>query len=131
MKNLLKGVLVKKAELMKKLFLLSLLFLTSCIRSSTTLTPTYDIRRDFTPTPLFTEILRTSAKCPQICWLGIHPGTTSEEEAIRIIKNSNQFEHDVNTPEISSDHIHAYWYRNKGHSGGTNVYLTLSEGLVK
>lgn len=113
---------------MKKLIFLSLIFLTSCL-GSTTVTPTYDIRRDFTPTPSFTEIFRTSAQCPQICWLGIHPGTTSVEQAIRIVENSSQFEQQG--AKISSESIEAYWYRNKGQGSTTTVHMILSNGLVK
>ena len=114
-------------EQIKKLFLLSIFVLTGCM-SSTASTPTAISTVGETYTPLV-EAFKTSDQCPNICWMGIHPGTTSAEEAFRLISNSDQFNQQVTQQNDQS--IKARWYTEKTKKFGASVYITVSDGLVK
>jgi len=76
------------------------------------------------------EAFKSSNECPNVCWLGIHPGTTTTDEAIRLIKSSTQFDQEFT--KQSDTGLHAYWYPEKTKTiGATSVTLNLTDGLVK
>lgn len=109
------------------LFLSLILCITSCVPiniSKPTLTP--NVRATYIPS---FDAFQIDTKCPHICWLGIYPGTTSAEEAIRLIKNSNQFDQLRTRQEDSA--IVAYWSTEKTSDYMANIYIALSDGIVK
>ena len=85
-----------------------------------------EIRKAYPPS---LEVFRSSAECPNICWLGIQPGITTYEQAVQIIKSSKQFNQEFT--EISEDNIQAYWFPEKSRTFGTGVRISLSSNLVK
>lgn len=71
----------------------------------------------------------TSDLCPHVCWLGIHPGTTSEDEALDLIMTSDQIENGF-TQKIDNT-IQVYWYSDENKTIGSSVTLSLSNGIVE
>lgn len=114
-------------EQIKKLFLLSILVLIGCT-PSTASTPTAPSTVGETYTP-FVEAFEPSDQCPNVCWMGIHPGITSAEEAFRLIANSDQFNQQVT--QQNDESIKARWYTEKTKKFGASVYITISDGAVK
>ncbi len=117
------GVLKRGQTLM----LLSLLIITGCISSSTA-TPTSISTAIVSYTPSI-EAFGTSDQCPHFCWMGIHPGKTSAEEALRRIRNSDQFNQPITQQNDQS--IEARWYTEKTKKFGASVYITVSGDIVK
>jgi len=116
--------------------------LSPTVAHSPTTTPT--LEPSSTPTPIRTPVpthvfqekdspdikaFKPSANCPNVCWMGIHPGTTSAGQAISIITNSK----DVEQIQISGDHISAIWVpdRTREYPNDVGISVAFSNALVK
>ena len=68
-----------------------------------------------------------SENCPSVCWLGIHPGLTTLEEAMGRLKSSDQISKDffvVSDNEIQTN----FWFIGKKFR--SHVFLTINDGLI-
>jgi hypothetical protein len=134
---------------MKKLMLILTLFL-ACCSPTTQFTPTTQIvpasqpahTTEVVPTsqpasnqetrkvyPPLLEAFESSEGCPVVCWLGIHPGVTTYEQAVQIITTSVQFDQDFT--EISDKNIRAFWFPDKTRRFHTGVTISFSDSLVQ
>jgi len=77
------------------------------------------------------EAFEVSEKCPNICWLGIHPETTSVDEAIAVIMKSKQ----INRKEflqISDVSLQTVWgYTDKTGTFSSDVWINFDSGFVR
>lgn len=87
---------------------------------------TQHIRERYTPS---LDAFQTTSTCPHICWLGINPGITSGEDALRLVRSSDQLDQQFTRQTGST--IEAYWYTEKTKDYKANVYMTLSNDTVK
>ncbi len=114
------------AHKLKKTLVVWLLFLTGCglspkplPLSTFTPVPLPQPSLSLTPRPLLTrtpiathifrdddlatiQVFKTSENCPNICWRGIHAGTTSAGQAVALLKNSKK---EMGEVEIFDDYI--------------------------
>jgi hypothetical protein len=109
---------------MKKLLFVLSLLLAGCL--PVTPTPTDSLTGTYIP---LLEAFAPSAECPNICWLGMHPGITTSEEAIKFIQSSDQF--DQRATEILDDRMRTLWFPEKTKTLRTGVNIDFSKGLVK
>src|SRR5436853_139080 len=87
---------------MKKLILLFLIFLTCCA-------PMAAQKPTATPTSPDLDAFKTSEQCPGLCWLGMHPGKTTRQQAIDIFTktpgNANM--------HLTSGSLEGEWFTDK------------------
>ena len=117
---------------MKKVLSSLILFFTltmqiscSSLYPSVDVVPTTDWWKDYTPS---VEVFQINDVCPNICWLGIHPGTTSIENAAGILMESNQI--DQQSIQASETEVEAIWYPDQEKKAQTTVILYLDRGFV-
>jgi hypothetical protein len=67
--------------------------------------------------------------CPHLCWLGINPGVTTSQDAIKILSLTNHI--DQESLQVSSSQSYeAVWYAGPAKVSKTTVYMDLKNGLV-
>ena len=111
---------------MKKVFLAFCLLLTSCSLDLSS-PPTQGIQESYPP---LLEAFESNEQCPNICWLGIHPGTTTAEQAILAIRNLEQFSEEF--IEQTDRNIQAYWFTENTKTLGSHVTVNFSDkGIVE
>ncbi len=89
-------------------------------------TPALNIRKTLTPS---LDTFQINDTCPHICWLGINPGITSREEALHLIRSSDQFVQQFTRQ--SDDAIEARWYTETTKDYKATIYIALSNDTVK
>lgn len=89
-------------------------------------TPALNTLKTFTPS---VDSFQINDTCPDICWLGIKPGITSREEALRLIRGSDQFVQQFTRQTDNA--IEAYWYTETTKDYKANIYIALSKDTVK
>lgn len=114
---------------MKKALVVFLLLLACCTPAPVSIvTPTPAA----THTPIARHVFReedrpsikafkTGARCPTICWLGIHPGATTVSATVGLLRSSTA----ITEMQISDNRILAIWLP------GTSVSIEFSSGIVK
>lgn len=110
---------------MKKLIFAFFLLLASCSPTKQP-APTPEMQETYPPS---LDAFKSSELCPDICWLGIHPGITTYEQVVQIITTSNQFEQRFT--EISDSNIKAFWFPDNTQKFHTGVTLVFSNNLVE
>lgn len=104
---------------MKRIFLVTFLLIASCSPSPS---PTPDI------TPSL-DAFEFSEWCPDMCWLGIKPGYTTEEGAREMLIASDQIaEGEIH--ELDSS-IHVDWFSTMEKTFTSNAFIIFRDGLVQ
>lgn len=140
---------------MRKISVLFLLFLTCCnpvlpdVSTATiaptanptgSLTPvfrpivtsTHALHPTVTPTgqreyPPSTAAFTAGKQCPSLCWLGVHPGITSTEQAIQLLENSTE----ISSVRLSGNEIDAAWFTSSVHEDPLGVNLAISHSVIQ
>jgi hypothetical protein len=108
----------------RKMLLFFLVILTGCVPQSTSV-PTPRIQPTLIP-PY--SVFNSSNECPDICWLGIHPGKTTVDEAFRIVQDPSQFNQKF--LKKTDTVLEAYW-QPKNMKYESDIYMLIEDGLVK
>ena len=105
-----------------------LLALPSCIPFYPSLDaiPTTDWWNEYSPS---IEAFQYNENCPRVCWLGIHPGTTSRETATEILKTTNHIEQ--SSLQISERKIVVNWYDDIKKKSYSIVTMYLDNGTIE
>src|SRR5262245_45417871 len=111
---------------MKKVVLLCLVFLTCCTPVSAPPTVTYEFVQQTQTLQDFPALdaFRSDEQCPNICWLGIHPGITTAEDAIRLFRDAEG----KISMRISDNGIDGEWYSDKAKMAHCFVTINFSNG---
>jgi hypothetical protein len=72
-----------------------------------------------------------SESCPNVCWLGIHPGTTTTAEAVEIVMTSNQMDRE-DFVQVLDTEIQTVWgFTDQSGAYRSRVYINFNNGLVE
>ncbi len=82
------------------------------------------------PMSFYRDDFQFNQQCPHLCWLSINPGTTTSQDAIRILSVSNHI--DQESLQVSSSQTYeAVWYTGRTKASKTAVYMDLKNGLIR
>ncbi len=65
--------------------------------------------------------------CPNLCWMGIHVGTTSAGQAVTLLKNAKNIEQ----VQLFGSSIQAVWLHHGIQESETSVSLQFSNGVIE
>lgn len=123
---------------MKKTILFALILLTCCTPKSqliltataiSSISPVSKATVTDSPNPILhplVEAFQQNTQCPNLCWLGIHPGTTTAEQAIKIFKNTEG----KISMQVSDHSINGEWFSDKEKKSPCSVTINFSNGVV-
>lgn len=86
-----------------------------------------NIRDKYQPSSNEFSVAQTGS-CSKICWLGIEPDVTTENEALELIKKSNSV--DQSSIRQADDRIKLTWFTDESKTITGYAELVLSSGLV-
>lgn len=107
---------------MRKWLLMLLLFIASCDNMISSTTPSKTIPRR--------EAFEVSDKCPHLCWLGINPEVTSDDDAVSILMATSQ----INQEKLfqrSEAELRTIWFTDNTDKYYSRVRLVFSGNIVK
>ena len=81
------------------------------------------------PSRDFMDAFKFDEHCLRICWLGINPGKTTTEEAIHILKASDQI--DQQWHQVSDTGFITEWYPRQTKVFSSTVGIQFEKGVVK
>jgi hypothetical protein len=71
-----------------------------------------------------------SEKCPHMCWQGINPGVTTTDEALALLKASDQIGQTSYIDDEPNKTLWLHWFTDKSKTFHTGVYLGYENGIV-
>jgi len=77
--------------------------------------------------PAIIKAFRPSATCPNVCWMGIHPGTTDAGQAVALLKRSTN----IQEMSISDNRVLAKWFPGSTQDVSVGVLIEFSNGMAK
>jgi hypothetical protein len=114
-----------KTRPMKRSVVFLTLLLASCLPRSAQPTATRVIV-DYVPS---LSSFQSSEECPDICWLGMHAGKTSADEAMHLIKGSDEI--DQQFTRVFDNSIEAFWFPEKTHTLDSTASVIIKGDLVE
>jgi len=70
-----------------------------------------------------------SEKCPYVCWLGISPGKTTAEEALKLLRSSDQIDQDSYIGKNETG-LRVEWHTEQMGAHSTSVGMIFENGVV-